>query len=157
MKMRGVQVTVCLMTICFFAIQGQAKTIALRYAQQNPETGWSTTHCVEPWLRQIEEATGGQVKVQAFHGETLAKGKDLWNATKSGIADIGWICHGYFPGLTPVTDVISLPALPFRSAEKGSEVLWKLYEQTPEIQNEFNDVKVLLFYTSEPYNLRHTR
>jgi len=153
MNRQGIQVAICLMTICYFAVQSQAKTITLRYAQQNPDTSWSTTHCVEPWLRQLEEATGGQVKIQAFHGETLAKGKDLWNATRSGITDIGWISHGYFPGLTPVTDVISPPALPFRSAEKGSEVLWKLYEQTPEIQNEFKDVKVLLFYTSESYNL----
>jgi TRAP-type C4-dicarboxylate transport system substrate-binding protein len=55
--------------------------------------------------------------------------------------------------LTPLTDVISLPTLPFQSAEKGSEVLWKLYEKFPAIQNEFRDVKVLLLYTSEPYQL----
>lgn len=149
----GIRTAACLMTIFLCAALSQAKTITLRYAQQNPDTGWSTIHCVDPWLKQLEEATGGQVDIQAFHGETLAKGKDLWNAVKSGIADIGWICHGYFPGLTPLTDVVSLPALPFRTAEKGSEVLWKLYEQTPEIQKEFKDVKVLLFYTSEPYNL----
>ncbi len=147
------RVVICLIAVCLFACQSQDETITLRYAQQNPDTGWSTTHCVEPWLKKIEEATGGRVKIQAFHGQTLAKGKDLWNATKSGITDIGWIFHGYFPGLTPLTDVISLPALPFQSAEKGSEVLWKLYKQTPEIQKEFKDVKVLLFFTSEPYNL----
>jgi TRAP-type C4-dicarboxylate transport system substrate-binding protein len=129
------------------------ETITLRYAQQNPDTGWSTINCVEPWLRQVEEATGGKVKIEAYHGQTLAKAKDLWNATKTGIADIGWICHGYFPKLTPLSDVISLPALPFTTAEKGSEVMWKLYEQFPEIRDEYKDVKVLLFYTSEPYTL----
>jgi TRAP-type C4-dicarboxylate transport system substrate-binding protein len=129
------------------------ETITLRYAQQNPDTGWSTINCVEPWLKQVEDATGGKVKIQAYHGQTLAKAKDLWNATKTGIADIGWICHGYFPNLTPLSDVISLPALPFTTAEKGSEVMWQLYEQFPEIQNEYRDVKVLLFYTSEPYTL----
>ena len=128
-------------------------TIILRYAQQNPDTSWSTINCVEPWLKQVEEATGGKVKIQTYHGQTLAKAKDLWNATKTGIADIGWICHGYFPNLTPLSDVISLPALPFTTAEKGSEVMWKLYEQFPDIRNEFQDVKVLLFYTSEPYTL----
>jgi len=129
------------------------ETITLRYAQQNPDTGWSTLNCVDPWLQQLEQATGGRVKIQAYHGQTLAKAKDLWNATKTGIADIGWICHGYYPNLTPLSDVISLPALPFETGEKGSEVMWKLYEQFPEIQNEFKDVKVLLFYTSEPYTL----
>jgi TRAP-type C4-dicarboxylate transport system substrate-binding protein len=136
-----------------FAATVSAKTIKLRYAQQNPDTGWSTIHCVEPWLKQVEEATGGKVKIQAFHGQTLAKGKDMWNAVKTGITDIGWCFHGYWPGMTPLTDVISLPALPYRSAEAGSAALWQLYEKFPQIQNEFKDVQVLLFYTSEPYSL----
>jgi TRAP-type C4-dicarboxylate transport system substrate-binding protein len=139
---------------CFvLALNGYAKTITLRYAQQNPDTGWSTTHCVEPWLKQIEDATKGKVRIMAFHGQTLAKGKDMWNAVKSGITDIGWCFHGYWPGMTPLTDVISLPALPFTSAEQGSATLWNLYAKFPQIQNEFKDVKVLLFYTSEPYSL----
>lgn len=136
-----------------FAAGLQAKTITLRFAHQNPDTGLSSTQCVDPWLKQIEKATKGKVKIQAYYGQTLAKGKDMWNATKAGITDIGWCFQGYWPGLTPLSDVISLPALPFKSAEKGSEVMWKLYEQFPEIQNEYKDLKVLLFYTSEPYTL----
>jgi len=143
----------CLLLLSCSSSQSTSDTFTLRYAQQNPDTGWSTINCVDPWLKQLEEATGGKVKIQAYHGETLAKATDLWNATKTGIADIGWISHGYYPNLTPLSDVISLPALPFTTAEKGSEVMWKLYEQFPEIQNEFKDVKVLLFYTSEPYTL----
>jgi TRAP-type C4-dicarboxylate transport system substrate-binding protein len=127
--------------------------IVLRFAHQNPENGLSSVNAVGPWLKQIEEATGGKVKIQPFYGQTLAKGKDMWNATKMGITDIGWCFHGYWPGMTPVSDVISLPAMPFASAEKGSEILWKLYEKFPEIQKEYKDVKVLLFYTSPPYTL----
>ncbi len=136
-----------------FTGNSTAKTFTLRFAHQNPESGLSSVNCVDPWLRQVEEATGGQVKIQAFYGQTLAKGKDMWNAVKTGITDIGWCFHGYWPGMTPLSDVVSLPALPFRTAEKGSEVMWKLYEQFPEIQKEYEDVKVLLFYTSEPYTL----
>jgi hypothetical protein len=36
--------------------------------------------------------------------------------------------------MTPLADVIALPFLP-ASAEKGSEVLWKLNEKYPSIQN----------------------
>jgi TRAP-type transport system periplasmic protein len=133
--------------------QSKDKPIILRFAHQNPESGLSSVSASEPWLRQIEEATGGKVKIQAFYGQTLAKGKDMWEATKLGITDIGWSFHGYWPGMTPVTDVISLPAMPFTSAEKGSEILWKLYEKFPAIQKEYKDVKVLLFYTSRPYTL----
>ena len=136
-----------------FAVGAHAKTVTLRFAHQNPDTGMSSVKCVDPWLKQVEKAANGQVKIQAFYGQTLAKGKDMWNAVKTGIADIGWCFHGYWPGMTPLSDVISLPALPFKTAEKGSEVMWKLYEQFPEIQKEYKDVKVLLFYTSDPYTL----
>jgi hypothetical protein len=34
----------------------------------------------------------------------------MWEATKLGVTDIGWCFHGYWLGLTPVTDVISLSA-----------------------------------------------
>jgi TRAP-type C4-dicarboxylate transport system substrate-binding protein len=130
-----------------------AETITLRFAHQNPDTGLSTVYCVEPWIKQVEEATGGKVKIQPYYSQTLAKGKDMWNATKMGITDIGWCFYGYWTGMTPLTDVVSLPCIPFKSAEKGSEVLWKLYEQFPEIAAEHDDVKILLFYTSEPYSL----
>lgn len=153
MKRPLIQSLICVFVLFVFVCPGFAKTINLRFAQQNPDTGWSTVNCVAPWLRQVEEACGGKIKIQAYHGQTLVKGKDMWSAVKSGVTDIGWCFHGYWPGMTPLTDVISLPALPFRSAEKGSAVLWRIYEKFPDIQKEFKDVKVLLFYTSEPYSL----
>lgn len=153
MKKCTLFLTILVGLVLALATTGSAKTIKLRYAQQNPDTGWSTVHCVEPWLKNLEAATNGKVKIQAFHGQTLAKGKDMWNAVKTGITDIGWCFHGYWPGMTPLTDVISLPALPFTSAEEGSAALWKIYEKFPQIRKEFKDVKVLLFYTSEPYSL----
>jgi TRAP-type transport system periplasmic protein len=153
MKGRIFLVIVLAALVCSVAATSFAETITLRFAQQNPETGLSTVNAVMPWLKQVEDATNGKVKIQAYHSQTLAKGKDMWNATKAGITDIGWCFHGYWPGMTPLSDVVSLPALPFRTAEKGSEVLWKLYEQFPAIQNEYKDVKVLLLYTSEPYHL----
>lgn len=153
MKKRGMTLLVTILMTVALSAQAKDGPIVLRYAQQNPENGLSTVNAVIPWIKQIEEATGGKVKIQPYYGQTLAKGKDMWNATKMGITDIGWCFHGYWPGLTPVTDVISLPALSFTSSEKGSQVLWQLYEKFPEIQKEFSDVKVLLFYTSPPYSL----
>ncbi len=153
MKKRVMVLLITFFMAMAFMCTGKRKSIVLRFAQQNPENGLSTVNAVEPWLKQIEEATGGKVKIQPFYGQTLAKGKDMWDATKMGITDIGWCFHGYWPGMTPVTDVISLPALPFTSAERGSQILWQLYEKFPEIQKEFTDVKVLLFYTSPPYTL----
>jgi TRAP-type C4-dicarboxylate transport system substrate-binding protein len=147
-------------SFCFvvsLSVTAPAETITLKLADQNHEPGWGPTHAVRPWAKQVEKATKGKVKVQIFPSQTLCKGKDAWNATKTGITDIGWCFHGYWPGLTDLADVISLPALPFTTAKKGSEVLWKLYEKFPSIQKQFQDNKILLLYTSTPYLLITTK
>ena len=140
-----------------FAVVAAAKPITLTFANQNPDTSWSGMKAIAPWAKQVEEATNGKVKIQIFYSQTLTKGKDAWEATKNGIADISWCFHGYWPGLTPLADVISLPALPYTTAEKGSEVLWKLYEKYPAIQEQFADNKILLLFTSNPYILITTK
>lgn len=142
---------VCLISAPYAGAAGAP--ITLRFANQNSDTSWSGIHAIAPWAKQVEQATHGRVKIQIYYNQTLCKGKDTWEAVKNGIADIGWCFHGYWPGLTPLADVISLPALPFKRAEKGSAVLWKLYEKFPQIRKEFSANKVLLLFTSTPYVL----
>lgn len=147
----------CLMVLSFvfvaFTASAKDEPITLTFSNQNPDSSWSGIHAIAPWAKQVEEATKGKVKIEVYYSQSLSKGKDNWTATKSGISDMAWCFHGYWPGLTPLADVISLPALPFTTAEQGSETLWKLYEKFPEIQKEFADNKVLLLFTSHPYVL----
>lgn len=127
--------------------------VVLRFTTQNTENNLSSVKALQPWVERVEKATKGKVKIQVFYGETLAKGKDSWKAVTTGIADIGWCPQGYWPGLTPMADVISLPGIPFTTAEEGSGLLWDLYTKNESIQKEFQQVKVLLLHTSEPYLL----
>jgi len=146
--------------ICFvlsLSVAAPAETITLSLTDQNSEAGWGPVHALQPWAKKVEEATKGKVTIRIYPSQTLSKGPDNWNAVKSGIADIGWCFHGYWPGMTPLADVMSLPALPLKSAEKFSEAFWKLYEKFPEIQKEFEANKILLLYTSHPYLLITTK
>jgi TRAP-type C4-dicarboxylate transport system substrate-binding protein len=119
--------------------------------------GWGPVHALQPWVKKVEEACKGKVKIDVFYAQTLAKGPDIWNAVKTGVADMGWCFHGYWADMTPLSDVITLPGLPFRTAEKGSEVLWTLYEKFPVIQREYRDVHVFQLWTSHPYFLITTK
>jgi TRAP-type C4-dicarboxylate transport system substrate-binding protein len=130
-----------------------AKTFNFNFAFQDSEKSHGYTQALAPWAKKVEEATGGQLKITIYGSQTLTKGKDAWDAVKTGIADIAWCFHGYWPGMTPLADVISLPALPFTTAEQGSMTFWKLYEKFPEIQKEFSENQVLLLFTSDPYIL----
>jgi TRAP-type C4-dicarboxylate transport system substrate-binding protein len=144
------------MSICFVLVLAGptlAQVIKLTLADQNPEMGWGPVHALQPWVKKVEEATKGKVKIDVYYSQTLAKGPDIWNAVKTGVADMGWCFHGYWADMTPLSDVITLPGLPFMKAEKGSEVLWKLYEKFPAIQREFKDVHVCQLWTSHPYFL----
>ena len=93
------------------------------------------------------------MKIEVYPSQTLVKGAEMWKAVRGGIVDIGWCFHGYWPEMTPLADVISLPGLPMTTAEKSSEVLWKLYEKYPAIQKEFAEAPPLALWTTTPYFL----
>ena len=158
MKKRTLWVLLGTIFIIFtVAATSPAQVTKLTLADQNAEVGWGPVHALQPWVKQVEAATKGKVKIEIFPAQTLAKGPDIWNAVKTGMADMGWCFHGYWPDMTPLSDVITLPFLPFTTAEKGSEVLWNLYEKFPVIQKEYKDVKVLTMWASSPYFLITTK
>ncbi|MEJ2699468.1 MAG: hypothetical protein P8Z70_07390, partial [Desulfuromonadales bacterium] len=44
-----------------------AKPIVLSFAMMNPETAYSSQHCLEPWVKSVEAATHGKVKIQIYY------------------------------------------------------------------------------------------
>jgi TRAP-type C4-dicarboxylate transport system substrate-binding protein len=136
-----------------FSAHSSGQVITLSLTDQNPPNAWGSIHAMDPWVKKVEEATRGRVKINVYYSQTLSKGPEAFNAVKNGAADLCWCFHGYWADMTPLSDVITLPFLPFSKAEKGSEVLWKLYEKFPSIQREYSDVKPLMLWTSDPYFL----
>ena len=128
-----------------------AQEIKLTFADQNSPTGWGPRNALTPWVKQVEDATKGRLKLQVYPSQTLVKGIDMWKAAAAGTIDIGWCVQSYWPDNTPLSDVISLPGLPFKTAEKSSEVLWKLYEKFPALQAEYKQVMPLVLYTATPF------
>ncbi|MCY3649880.1 MAG: TRAP transporter substrate-binding protein [Acidimicrobiaceae bacterium] len=97
---------------------------------------------LEPWSALVNEVTGGTVTVEFFAGGALGPAPQTYENAVSGAADIGWALQGYTPGRFPVTDVIEMP-FTFSSASQATDVLWTLYEEFEEFQNEYSDVKLL--------------
>jgi TRAP-type C4-dicarboxylate transport system substrate-binding protein len=126
-------------------------SITLKYEDQNNDLGWAGKNAAVPWLKQIEDATKGAVKVQPYFNQTLVKGTDSWESLKTNIADFGWNAHGYWPNMTTLAEVMTLPFLPIPSAEIGSDVFWKLYEKYPNMQKQMADNKVVCTWISSPY------
>ena len=137
--------------------QSTAEVIKVRFSDHNPPNAWGTVNGTEPWLKEIEKATNGRVKIERYYAESLVKGTDVWMALRSGTLDMGWCSHGYWPGLTPLSDVMALPFLPFKSGRQGGGILWKLREKYPELQKEYADVQILLMHCTPPFSLITTK
>src|ERR1700741_869916 len=97
--------------------------VNLTLADQNSPQGWGPSHALTPWIKQVEEAGKGRIKIEVFPSQTLIKGIDMWKGVRSGIADIGWGVGGYWAEQTRPSDVMPLPFLPIKSAEQGGAIL----------------------------------
>jgi len=126
-----------------YARPASAQVIKLRYNTQQPDIIWDSVYAAKPWFREVEKATGGKVRFEEYYSQTLSKGPDGWQATRSGVADISWVFHGYTPGLTTLADVVTLPFMAFKSPAQSSAILWKLYEEFPKLAGQFKDNKIL--------------
>ena len=86
------------------------------------------TDFAEPWAKELEALTKGQVKVEIYDG-TSAFGKVTSQASqvKDGTIDIALGLRGAEGDRFPRSSIIELPFI-VRNALDGSRALWGLYE-----------------------------
>jgi TRAP-type C4-dicarboxylate transport system substrate-binding protein len=111
----------------------------------------------DPWAEEVAKATNGRVKVTMFYSNALCKAPQLYDATTSGVTDIGVSCPTYTRDRFLMSGVMDLPMVAGQSAKISSEVLWQLYETFPEMQKEYSDVKLLWLYMNPAYHLHFTK
>jgi len=132
----------------------EKKPIKLKLSIAYPARHPLTVNAYGVWAKKVEQRTNGQVKITIFPGGTLAKTKENYDATIAGVCDIGFFPQAYAAGRFPVSVGMNLPML-FPSAKVASQVAWDIYNKFQEIQAEYSDVKLLLFYCTPPYEI-HT-
>ena len=99
---------------------------------------------IEPWAKQIEEASGGKIKIEIFPAMSMGgKPPELFSQVRDGLVDIVWTLGGYTPGVFPRTEVFELP-----SVHKGSALATtKAIQDNMELlAKDFKDVKPLLIH-----------
>src|SRR3954452_6378857 len=97
MTMRKLRGLAAFAAVVGFSALAGAQEIKLPFADQNPPPGWGPSRALYTWVKQVEEATKGRVKMEVYPSQTLIKGVDMWKGIRSGIADIGWGVPGYLP------------------------------------------------------------
>lgn len=117
----------------------------LTLSMHDPKTTASAKYLQE-WIDKVDEATDGHVKITLYDNATLSAATDIGDNVKAGSVDIGWLYTSYYAGQFPLTDVINLPMQGFGDPVVSTEVLWALKDKYEEIDEEWSDFKLLMFY-----------
>jgi TRAP-type C4-dicarboxylate transport system substrate-binding protein len=135
--------------------RARADTITLRLADGMPTGHIIDRLMVEPFIKQVAEATGGRVAIQHFPAEQLGKSRDLLMLTQAGVADIGFVVPSYMSDRMPLTTVTELPGI-FQSTCQGNAALRALVQDGAILgEREFkpNGIKPLMIFLMPAYQL----
>lgn len=152
---RSMLLAVVFMVVIFIGYSNQAypkeEVITLKIANHHGPTHLNTISLQEAY-GPLEKMSGGRIKVRFFPGGALVKDREVVDAVLGGVADIGHLSIGYWPGRFPLSLAAELPGL-FPNAAIGTRVLMELIKTSPLIEKEFGELKLLGLFTSSPYPL----
>ncbi len=100
----------------------------------------------QAWADKINELTDGHVTITIFFSGALASSSDVADMVEEGGCDLGWVFTTFYPDRFPKSDITSFPFLGFGEPVSTTETLWDLYEEYPELQEEWSDFKLLNLY-----------
>lgn len=113
-----------------------------------PYAHWSISEGMETWAKEVAAASKGQIKIDVLK-TSLGKPEAHYDMARDGIADIIVTVPGYTPGRFVLVEVAGVPNV--GNTGRGLSIaLWRMYAKYPEMQKEFEDVKVLGFWTTSP-------
>jgi len=131
-----------------------ADPIVLKFSHFLGPTSFFQTDVVEPWAKELEAKTNGQVKVEIFNASSpFGKPTEQANQVKAGTIDIALGLRGAEGDKFPGSSIIELSFL-VPNALTGSRALWGLYADGT-LADEYKDYKVLALFVHNP-GLIHT-
>lgn len=88
------------------------------------------TNMLEPWARQVEENSGGKVKIEIYPSMTLGgTPPELVQQARDGVVDIIWTVNGYTPGQFPRTEVFELPGVYLNDIEAANLAMYDMFDE----------------------------
>ncbi|HKK29761.1 MAG TPA: C4-dicarboxylate TRAP transporter substrate-binding protein [Alphaproteobacteria bacterium] len=120
-------------------------SMTFRYATGYPEALYMN----EPakWFaRELEERSGGKIKVRMFFGGTLGKSNEILDLVSKGAVDMGSVVQGYFNSQLPFAAMTNSLPMTFFDGESAMRVAMKLDRENPDqiAEYERNNIKPLV-------------
>ena len=133
------------------ASSAEAQTTTLRLNSITPPNHWFARDLMAGWARDVEEATGGRVRIEAT-GAPLGPMARTIDMVAQGVADVSAGNHGPIAGRFRVTQILDIPFIS-TSAEAGSVAFWRTHQEFLDRANEHRGVHVLSLWSSSPAHL----
>lgn len=105
----------------------------------------SQTQMLEPWVKGVEDAAVGKVKIEIYPSMSLGGAPpQLFRQVADGVVDIAWTVNGYTPGLFPRSEVFELPTIFTNDIAATNLAMKKLFDEY--LAPEYEAVKVLFLH-----------
>ncbi len=103
------------------------------------------TQMLEPWAKQVEENSGGKVKIEIYPAMSLGgRPPELVGQARDGVVDLIWTVNGYTPGLFPRTEVMELPFVYVNDPVAANLALYDMFEG--DLKEEYKGLEVMFLH-----------
>jgi TRAP-type C4-dicarboxylate transport system substrate-binding protein len=148
------KITGAAIAISLLVTPALAETVTLKFNSPAPPPSFLHNNVFRPWIKNVEEASKGTLKIQLFVGGTLGNFNVNYDRVVDGVADIGFILTSLTGGKFKKLDVAELPFQSKNSVE-AAHSLWNIYSKGL-VDDEFDKVKALAIWTF-PNAALHTK
>jgi len=136
----------------------QAKTYKLTFATNTPPSNWRGEN-EKLFLEEVEKFTKGKVKITAYWGGSLLKGKEILKGVKNQITSMGFVNIAYNPKRLMAHSAMMLSTKGPKKYENMIAVFDRWYEEIPELNAELKRFKqkVVYQYAVTPIGVTFTK
>ena len=148
-------------SLFFFGLPAQSaaqgKTIVLTLNLPIPpiHTRWSKA--IKPWCDEVARRTNNRVEIKPYFAQALSTMAENYDSIVKGIADMAECAIGLKPGRLPIMEQMMYFVAPSVAIDDPSQLLWRMYQELPELQNEFKETKLLFLHMNGNMGFGTTR
>lgn len=133
-----------------FVDKAACETINLKFAHFMSPKHIQHRMSFAPFCKKVAELTEGRVKIKIYPARQLAGPKQLADAIKTGITDIGFVIPSYTTGRFPRTSALDMPFL-FDTGVDAARAFYDLFDGY--MADDYKAYKVLWLYATGPGQL----
>jgi TRAP-type C4-dicarboxylate transport system substrate-binding protein len=160
MKVRGILLGALVLGAALGPATSMAQEVPkmnLRWAHFAPQT-WGSAQAEQLFAKEIEQRTGGNVKVRFFWNGALGGPMELMQLASSGAVNVASLVPTYYPAQWPLMGLVNSLPLTWDNVNLAMDIQAYLIENNKAIQEELakNGLQPLLIHGLPPYRLQCT-